>query len=327
MTIRPRAKRLWRLVLVTFVTASVAVPISGAARPADVPAPAPTVHGRLHAVTTQALAERYAGTRADIEAAARAADDHGDTRRADALRVMASPSRQFASFDGRDGGRSVEIVGDLARADRLAVLVPGAGTSVDSYWRLQKGAIALQRQLGDRAAVVAWLGYRTPVTVSLTAAMAKSAEEAAPELRSFMDELHRMKPAARTSLLCHSYGSVVCARAASGLKASDLVLYGSPGTGYDDAAALGTDATVWAGRSSGDWTEDIPNVQLWTPFGSVGFGTDPVSPEFGAKVFATGDGSHSDYLRSGSPALRNMARIVAGEPVCEQSTEETACVN
>ncbi|MER5493708.1 alpha/beta hydrolase [Streptomyces sp. NPDC002490] len=327
MTIRTRRGRLRRLVLVAFVTASVAVPISGAARPVDVPAPTPTVRGRLHAATPHELAERYAGTRTDIEAAAGVADDRGDRRRADALRTLASPTRQFLAFDGRDGGRSVEIVGDLARADRLAVLVPGAGTSVDSYRRLRAGAVALRRQLGDRAAVVAWLGYRTPVTASLAAATAGRAEEAAPALRSFTRELHRLKPAARTSLLCHSYGSVVCARAASGLEAADLVLYGSPGTGYEDVAALGTDATVWAGRSSDDWTGGIPHIRLWTPFGPIGFGTDPVSPEFGARFFATGDGDHSDYLRPGSPALRNMARIVTGERVCERPTGVPACAN
>ncbi|MFI6899120.1 alpha/beta hydrolase [Streptomyces sp. NPDC050256] len=329
MTFRTRMKRLRRVALAALVTASVSVPLLGAGRPADVPAPAPTqaVQGPLRAATPEALAQRYAGTRADIEAAARTADEHGDTRRAKALRVLASPARGFLSFDGRDGGRTVEVVGDLSRAERLAVLVPGAGTSVDNYWRLRKGAVALHRQLGERTAVVAWLGYRTPVTVSLAAATEGRAEEAAPGLRDFMGELRRLKPAARTSLVCHSYGTVVCARAASGVRAADIVLYGSPGTGYDDVAALHTDAAVWASRSAGDWTENVPHMQLSTPFGTVGFGTDPVSPEFGAKVFATGGGGHSDYLEPGSEALRNIARIVAGEGVCEQTDREASCEN
>ncbi|WP_187282314.1 hypothetical protein [Streptomyces sp. wa22] len=40
--------------------------------------------------------------------------------------------------------------------------------------------------------------------------------------------------------------------------------------------------------------------------------TDPVSPEFGAKVFDAGDAGHSDYLGPGSVSLRSIAGIVAG---------------
>ncbi|MBK6019539.1 hypothetical protein JHN45_52020, partial [Streptomyces sp. MBT53] len=38
-----------------------------------------------------------------------------------------------------------------------------------------------------------------------------------------------------------------------------------------------------------------------------------VSPEFGARVFAAGDGGHSDYFSPGSASLANLARIVLGE--------------
>ncbi|MFC9132787.1 alpha/beta hydrolase [Streptomyces sp. NPDC057099] len=327
MASRPRPSRLRRALLAVLISASVAVPVSGAARPADVPAPAPTVRGLPHAAAPAVLAERYAATRADMEAAARVAGDHGDRKRAKALRDLAAPNRRFLSFDGRDGGRTVEVVGDLARAERLAVLVPGSGTSVDNYWRLRSGALALQHQLGGRTAVLAWLGYRTPATVSLAATTPKRAEGAVPGLRSFVRELTRLKPASRTSLLCHSYGSVICARAASGLKVADIVLYGSPGTGYDNAAMLHTEATIWAGRSSGDWVADVPHTQLELPFATVGFGTDPVSPEFGAKVFPAGDGGHSDYLKRGSLSLRNIAGIVAGDDLCTQPTGDTSCVN
>jgi hypothetical protein len=47
----------------------------------------------------------------------------------------------------------------------------------------------------------------------------------------------------------------------------------------------------------------------WT----VGFGTDPVSPAFGAHVFAAGPGGHSDYFRPGSVSLANLTRIVLGD--------------
>lgn len=134
---RPRRRRLCRALLTALVVASVAVPVSGAVRPADVPAPVPSVRGPLPAATPGALAARYAATRADIEAAARTAHDHGDDKRAEALYALGGPARHLLSFDGRHGGRAVEVVGDLSRADRIAVLVPGAGMSVDNYWRLQ----------------------------------------------------------------------------------------------------------------------------------------------------------------------------------------------
>ncbi|MFF0623657.1 alpha/beta hydrolase [Streptomyces sp. NPDC004296] len=316
MAPRPRRSRLTRTLLAVLVTASVAVPVSGAARPAAVPAPAPTPLGPLRDTTPATLAHRYAATRADIRAAERTADAHGDHRRATALRALAAPARHFLTFDGRDGGRTTEVYGDLARADRIAVLVPGSDTSLDTYQRFRAGAQALQQQLarqpGIHPAVIAWLGYPTPATVSPAAITTTRADDAAPQLRNFVKELRKTRPAARIALLCHSYGSVVCGRAAPGLPATDLVLYGSPGAGADTAADLHTRATVWAGRGADDWIADVPHAQLPLPTTTLGFGTDPVSPRFGARVFPAGDGGHSDYLKPGTLSLENLARIAAG---------------
>ncbi|MFE6774364.1 alpha/beta hydrolase [Streptomyces fimicarius] len=314
---RPRRPCLRRTLLAALVTFAVAVPVSGAARPAAVPAPAPTALGPLRDASPAGLAERYAVSRRDIRAAGRAAEAHGDLKRAASLRAMAAPGRQFLSFDGRDGGRSVEVVGALSSARRIAVLVPGAGVGLDTYWRLRRDARALHRELGEGAAVVAWLGYRSPATVSPAALTTGRADRAAPGLRALVDGLHAVRPAARISLLCHSYGSVICARAASGTPADALVLYGSPGAGAKNVAALRTGARVWAGRSGGDWIARVPHVRVRVPFvATVGFGTDPVAERFGAEVFDAGDGGHSDYLRPGSRSLTNLARIAAGaEPL------------
>ncbi|MCI4044023.1 alpha/beta hydrolase [Streptomyces sp. TRM75563] len=314
---RPRRPRLRRTLLAALVTFAVAVPVSGAARPAAVPAPAPTALGPLRDASAAALEKRYGVSRADIRAAGRAAKAHGDLKRAASLRAMAAPGRQFLSFDGRDGGRSVEVVGELSSARRIAVLVPGAGVGLDAYWRLRRDARALHRELGEGAAVVAWLGYRSPATVSPAALTTGRADRAAPALRALVDGLHAVRPAARISLLCHSYGSVICARAASGIPADALVLYGSPGVGFEDARSLRTGARVWAGRSGGDWIARVPHARVRVPFvATVGFGTDPVAERFGAEVFDAGDGGHSDYLRPGSRSLANLARIAAGaEPL------------
>ncbi|KAA6222938.1 hypothetical protein CP973_14280 [Streptomyces albofaciens JCM 4342] len=313
MATRPRARRLHRALIAALVTASVAVPVSGAARPAAVPAPEPAALAPLTAATPAALAERYAAGRDGILAAERAAAHHGDRARAATLRALAAPSRQFLSFDGRDGGRTAEVVGDLARAERIAVLVPGSDTNLDTYERFRSEAVALQRELGGRSAVVAWLGHATPSLTSPDILTPALAEASAPQLVRFLDELRDAKPAARVSLLCHSYGSVTCARAAAGLPVADIVLYGSPGTGADTVRDLHTKATVWAGRSTGDWVAHVPHIRLHLPFATLGFGTDPVSGAFGARLFDAGSGGHGDYLKPGSVPLRNIARIVAGE--------------
>ncbi|MGA4863515.1 alpha/beta hydrolase [Streptomyces lavendulocolor] len=313
MVSRPR-----RTLLAALVAASVALPLSGAARPAAVPAPAPapSVLGPLTSAAPAALEERYAAARDGIRAAARTAAGHGDARRAGALRSMAAPDRRFLVFDGRDGGRTVEVLGDLARAERIAVLVPGADTGLDTYGRFRTGAEALLRELGGasgRAAVVAWMGYRTPGTVSTDALTTGRAEDAAPGLRAFVDGLRGTRPAARITLLCHSYGSVVCARAAPGLPVAGIVLYGSPGTGADHVGHLRTRALVWAGRGAGDWIAGVPHGRLPLPCVTAGFGTDPMDARFGARRFDAGAGGHSDYLAPGSVSLKNIARIVAGK--------------
>ncbi|MFD8108778.1 alpha/beta hydrolase [Streptomyces microflavus] len=320
MADRPRRRRLRRTLLAALVTFAVAVPVSGAARPAAVPAPAPTVLGPLRDAGPAALEERYAASRRDIRAAGRVADGHGDLKRAASLRAMAAPGRQFQSFDGSDGGRSVEVVGELSTARRVAVLVPGAGIGLDAYGRLRRGALALQRELAEGGAVVAWLGYRSPATVSPASLTEGWAADAAPGLRALVDGLSAALPGARVTLLCHSYGSVICARAASGTTADAIVLYGSPGTGARDVASLRTGARVWAGRSGGDWIGRVPHVRVRLPFvATVGFGTDPVADRFGAEVFDAGDGGHSDYLLPGSRSLTNLARIVSGRAPLEAS--------
>ncbi|MEV0195682.1 alpha/beta hydrolase [Nonomuraea sp. NPDC050691] len=321
----PRA-RLRRALLAALVAGAVAVPVSGAARPGAVPAPAPAALPPLGSATPAALEERYAATREDILAAGRAAERAGHRRRAGNLREMADPGRRFLSFDGRDGGRTVEVFGDLSRAERVAVLVPGSDTALDTYGRLLDGATRLRAALGGatglraapgETAVIAWLGYRTPATLSTEVLTAARADEGAPALREFVRTLRRLRPDAGIALLCHSYGSVVCGRAAPGLDVNDIVLYGSGGVGVDTVAALRTRATVWAGRAGGDWVAAVPHTRIVLPFAMLGFGADPVTPGFGARIFAAGDGGHSDYLKEGSLSLAGLAAIVSGRAPAE----------
>lgn len=58
-------------------------------------------------------------------------------------------------------------------------------------------------------------------------------------LRRFVSGL-RASTAAPIALLCHSYGSVVCAKAAPGLPVSDVAVFGSPGLSAPDARIFTT---------------------------------------------------------------------------------------
>ncbi|MFD8148363.1 alpha/beta hydrolase, partial [Streptomyces sp. NPDC059708] len=157
-----RRGRVLRTVLAGFVAAAVIGPVSAAASP-RVPAPAPAV-----LADSAGPGERYAANLANLAEAARTAEDAGRSGRAAKLREMASAGAgdaRFLTFDGRGTGRAVEVFGDLGTADRIAVLVPGSDTNLDTYRRFRDGALSLQRRLVEehpRSAVVAWLGYDTP---------------------------------------------------------------------------------------------------------------------------------------------------------------------
>ncbi|WP_327305415.1 alpha/beta hydrolase [Streptomyces sp. NBC_01298] len=299
--------RLRRTLLAGLVAAAVVFPVSAAASP-NVPAPAPAVLGE-----GSALPDRYAANLANLHEAARTAEGAGRGGRAARLRAMeAGGDARFLVFDGRGKGRAIEVFGDLETADRVAVLVPGSDTTLDTYQRFRAGAVSLQQRLQakhSRSAVVAWLGYDTPGTVSPAVLTTGRADDAAAGLGSFLPRLARLAaPEAHLSLLCHSYGSVVCARTESGSEVTDMALFGSPGTGADSAARLPTRARVWAGRGGADWISGVPHVRVL----GVGFGADPVDPAFGALPFAAGSGGHSDYLKPGTASLNSLAGIVLG---------------
>ncbi|MFH9404696.1 alpha/beta hydrolase [Streptomyces sp. NPDC017638] len=313
-----------RALLAALLTAAIVIPLAGAARPA-IPAP-PPAH-LATSLTPSALSSAYAANRKNAADAARMAAAHGDTRRAAADRALAAPARRLLAFDGRGHGHVIEVMGDLAHARRIAVLVPGSDTTLDTYPRFHRAAASLYTALTHRptegrapentaVAVIAWLGYDTPATVSTTVTTTTRADEAAPRLRAFVRHLRTAAPATtHLTLLCHSYGSVVCGRAAPGLAADDIALIGSPGTGADSAADLHSRARVWAARGSDDWVAHVPHIRtgLFGTGTTVGFDTDPVSAAFGARVFDAAGADHSGYFTPGSASLANLARITLGE--------------
>jgi Alpha/beta hydrolase len=268
-----------------------------------------------------ALAAEYPGVVGDLDGAPVALRYAANRR---AMRAAGPPYEgrdgRFLLFDPRGQGRVAEVFGDLERAGRIAVLVPGAGNRGENFWRGVGGrtfrspavqAAALYRAAGDdRLAVIAWLGYDTPQGVDAAEAREDLARAGAGALLRFVAGLVAVRPGATIALLGHSYGSTVIGLAASRLprQVTDLAVFGSPGMGVDNVAGLRTTARVWAGESARDWIRWVPGVRLL----GLGHGTRPTAPSFGARVFPTADvADHDHYLAPGTGSLAALAGIAA----------------
>jgi hypothetical protein len=261
-----------RLLLATLITLALA---GGSCLPGTGPLALPSI-------TASALAQRYA--------------DNG-------------PDRQLMAIDRMGDGRAIEVIGDLAAAEKVIVYVPGTGYGLSDFTSsavspggaaraLYAQAMALSP--GARVAVIGWLGYDPPEMTDPSVITTYPAIKGARALRTLVAALDGKQ---RIALVCHSYGSVVCGKAASGLPVADIVALGSPGMGVDTLAELETSSRVWATLSRSD---DVlrPGVR----FGPIGFGADPSEPGFGARVFDGGTGGHNDYLRPG-PTLAFVTGI------------------
>jgi Alpha/beta hydrolase len=268
------------------------------------------------ALTSSALSARYAADAQAIGSAERAADRDGNALLAGALAELRTQHVLFFSSSGQ--GLAAVVLGNLATATRVAILVPGSDTTLATFFSRGSsspggGAFALwaqARQLdpGARLAIIAWLGYPAPAILSPSVLTSGDAGQGAQALRPLVTVLARHGD--QVALLCHSYGSVVCGLAAPHLPVTDIAVFGSPGMDASSVASLDTSARVWAGRESSDAVKYVPHIRLF----GLGFGADPMSPGFGARIFATGDGGHSGYLSPGSVSLRNLTWIALGDP-------------
>ncbi|MFI8421715.1 alpha/beta hydrolase [Streptomyces sp. NPDC085479] len=225
-----------------------------------------------------------------------------------------SPARyqgaRILAHDTRGRGQTVLAYGDLATAERVAVLVPGSDVDAGRMDSLTRKATALRAATGGRTAVIAWAGYTTPVGVGLDAASGELAEAGAERLARFTEGLRAAGVRPEPSVFCHSYGSVVCGLAAQRLKAKDLVVFGSPGMRAENVAALRTTARVWAAKDPTDWIDRVPNVAV----AGYGHGTDPTAPEFGARTVPVRDArGHDGYFAPGTSSLRAFAAIAEGD--------------
>src|SRR5580692_4744931 len=271
------------------------------------------------ALTASALSARYAADAQAIAGAERTATRDGDSQLAGALVRLRTQHVLFFNPNGQ--GVAAMVIGDLATATRVAILVPGSDTTLATFFSRGSsspggGAEALAAEAhrldpfgpGERLAVIAWLGYPAPAMLSPAVMTSGDAGQGAQALRPLVTALARHGD--QVALLCHSYGSVVCGLAAPRLPVTDIAVFGSPGMDASSVRSLHTTARVWAGRDAGDWIRDVPHVRLL----GIGFGADPTAPPFGARRFGCGGDGHSGYLQPGSVSLRNLAYIALGEP-------------
>jgi len=233
--------------------------------------------------------------------------------------TWAAQGRHFLFFDPDGDGKTAEVFGDLNRASRIAILVPGVDSTLADFDRGLGGVArrapgvqgrTVYQQLSKRdpdVAVISWLGYDPPEGLGLAAATEGRARSGAKHLITFVRDVLRQRPGATVTLIGHSYGSIVVGLAARGLpEVRDVITLGAPGIGAAHAADLGG-AHVWSALAPQDWIRRIPQVQVL----GLGLGRRPSSPAFGATELPTGGvAGHDYYLVEGSATLRAVTDIV-----------------
>ncbi|MFE0646099.1 alpha/beta hydrolase [Streptomyces sp. NPDC058877] len=301
----------------------------GPARAARLAARHPLVVGNLNGAP---VALRYRANRISLGEAHAAergrADDprlspegrHEALRRIHRFASLMRPGRQVLAFDPTGTGRVAEVFGDLERARRISVIVPGVDTNLLTFQKtngrygapagMAQSLYAAERQAAPRArvAVIAWADYTAPAGIGVDAVTGRLAEGGAARLMGLVESL---PPEAHVALLCHSYGSVLCGVAAPRLPArvTDVAVAGSPGMRVERATELAGPARVWAMRDDDDWIADVPHLEVV----GLGHGADPVAPEFGARLLsARGALGHGGYFEPGTESLANLAAVGAG---------------
>ncbi len=244
----------------------------------------------------------------------------GAQARLDRFRSLLRGERQILAFDPSGKGRAAEVFGDLDRAARVSVVVPGVDTHLLTLERSKRkyaAPVGMAASLygaersaspGTRTAVIAWADYTSPAGLGMDAALGGLAADGAVRLNAMVGAL---PGASKVSLFCHSYGSVVCGVAAHTApdRVADIAVAGSPGMRAANAGQLETGARIWATRDGDDWIGDVPHME----FGGIGHGADPVDPAFGARIVsAAGAAGHSGYFEPGTESLDNFAAIGVG---------------
>lgn len=213
------------------------------------------------------------------------------------------------------GDRVAVSFGDLDAAEAVALVVPGIYVSPGDDLAAVAGdardlaAAARHADPGLAVAAVAWLGYRTPHTPGsvLTRGAGRRGGAALDDALDGLAAARRATGAdrARTTVVGHSYGTVVLDEAADRpgrLAADAVVLLGSPGM-EDDAAALEAPEVYDAAAPA-----DPISWAGW-------FGTETWAARFGSTGLPADAGTgHSGYFDPDRPTLAAMGEVVAARP-------------
>jgi hypothetical protein len=244
-------------------------------------------------------------------ATARAVEDEIEAEEA------AGRTVQLWTFDADDSLVALAY-GDLDTAEDVAVLVPGVGNGVDDLDDMGDDAQAVADAAraaapGAAVAAIAWLGYRPPGSVAHPAAMREG--RAATGGRALAGDLAGLRAARaadpltaatalRTTVVAHSYGTVVVDLAAEEpgvLDADALVLLGSPGM---DGPASDLEVDEVFESSS-------PSDLITHALGVHGGRTDDW--DFGATSLPTEwTTGHTQYLDADRPTIGAVGEVVVG---------------
>ena len=268
-----------------------------------------------------------------------------------------TPRRGLVYMDDSKKDDRVKVAistGDVDRAKHVSTVIPGMDNvpsediknHVENAELVYKHAVAKGKTHPEEVATIAWM-YDTPQGGQVMSS--KYATKASHEIGSALEGLHASRQVsgvgrAHTSLLGHSYGSTTAGKVAKLIRKGvldDLVMYGSPGSGVQDAREYNLDG----GRAyvSGVNTNDA--VQGMGPDGT--FGKDPMKMK-GIKHLANNPDNdsifkrsrtvplprrrsrghlylvkgtrdpfarHSEYLEEGTESLDDISRVVVNVPV------------
>lgn len=239
-------------------------------------------------------------------------------------------SRTLVNLDTADDARASIVVGDLSTAKYVSVLVPGMYMSVGEQivdWAKvaqnlhEQETSFLHRLLGPRSsggtpgvAVVAWIGYQTPVLTNIGGMqLATDGADSLERTLVGIQELRADNPP-YLSVFAHSYGSTAALLALERhtVTVDALALMGSPGSDAQSVSQLSVrGGNVFVGQADLD-----PVVH------SAFFGSDPGSASYGAKRMdvggavdpvtgrtLAGSSGHNEYFTAGTECMRNLAMI------------------
>lgn len=226
---------------------------------------------------------------------------------------------ELPTYDGTtttDDGRLAVVMGDLDNASYVATVVPGITNRIDNFENTLSKARNVHEQVPG-SATVAWLGYDTPEFADMFTE--DVAEEGGRALASFQATIVR-NPAAETTVVAHSYGTLVTSKALQyGMRPDRVVFMGSPGLGQGIRSrkdlGIPDDIELYALRAQGD------GVSV-----TAAHGMDPADMEGIIRLDTDWQGAenvtgHSDYTtyldlpdgsRVASDSLVNIAGVVEG---------------